>query len=134
MMDKNVFVLCHEFDWGQTDRQTDSQDSGEKRSLTFHDLGILKPWKLMSSDGTLNDPDTGGTSCIDSTTTLHESFIFCISPQFKFSLGVLLAAISLFSEHHQKAVVLVILKHSKHIRHELIWISNLCKPPPLYED
>ena len=22
MMDENVFVLCHEFDWGQTDRQT----------------------------------------------------------------------------------------------------------------
>ena len=88
-------------------RQT---DSGEKWSLTFHDLGILKPWKLMSSDGTLNDPCSGGVSLMDSCTTRHESFIFCISPQFKFSPGALLAAISMFSEqiaNHHKQLVLV---------------------------
>ena len=74
---------------------------------TFHDLGILNPWKLMSSScATLNDPCTAGSSLMDSCTTLHESFIFCISPQFKSSPGALLAAISLFSEqianHHLK--------------------------------
>ena len=34
--------------------------------VTFHDLGILNPSKLMSSVANLNDPCDGGINLIDS--------------------------------------------------------------------
>ena len=29
MMDQNVFVLCHEFDWGKIDRQTRKDETNK---------------------------------------------------------------------------------------------------------